>query len=122
MARRGNREDITIISWRDMPAQVNGGSGDSKHQQILPLRFQTAIDRAAMKADKKTAGDYVQEWRRTAVALPAGFDGDYKAAVIAEAERIEAEFPASRLTLWVETGGWDPDRPLHERTENGTPT
>ena len=127
MARRGNREELTIIAWRDIPAQVNGGNGDSKHQQILPQRFQGAIDRAAMKSGKKTAGDYVQEWRRSSVPLPEGFTGDYKAAVIAEAERIEAEFPTARLKLWVDTGGWDPDRPEHERieheqNENGTPT
>jgi hypothetical protein len=119
MPRRGNRDELVIISWRDIPAQVNGGSGDAKHQHILPQRFQGAIDRAAMKAGKKTSGDYVQEWRRTTVALPEGFDGDYHAAVVAEAERLENEFPTARLKLWVETGGWDPDRPEHERIENG---
>ena len=118
MARRGsNRDELTIISWRDIPAQVNGGSGEHKHQRILPQRFQGAIDRAAMKAGKKTSGEYVQEWRRSVVPLPDGFDGDYLAAVVAEAERIEAAFPNERLKQWIETGGWDPDRPEHERTE-----
>ena len=114
MARRRSNE-ITIISWRDIPAQVNGGAGDDKHQRILPQRFQGAIDRAAMKAGKKTAGEYVAEWRRTAVPLPDDFDGNMEAFVLAEAERIENEFPTERLKLWVETGGWDPDRPEHER-------
>ncbi len=117
MARRGNRDELTIISWRDIPAQVNGGSGESKQQRILPQRFQGAIDRAAMKAGKKTSGEYVQEWRRSSIPLPDGFAGDYLAAVLAEAERIENEFPTSRLKLWVETGGWDPDRPESERSE-----
>ncbi|MEO7397269.1 MAG: virulence factor [Ilumatobacteraceae bacterium] len=112
MPRRGNREELTVICWRDIPAQVNGGSGDAKHQQILPQRFQGAIDRAAMKAGKKTAGEYVQEWRRRAVPLPDGFDGDYRSAVIAEAMRLEEAFPSTRLKLWVETGGWDPDLPI----------
>jgi len=114
MVRRGNRDELIIITWRDIPAQVNGGSGDDKHQQILPQRFHGAIDRAAMKAGKKTSSEYVQEWRRRTVALPEGFDGDYHAAVVAEAERLENEFPASRLKLWIATGGWDPDQPIPE--------
>jgi hypothetical protein len=119
MARRGRSDELVIISWRDIPAQVNGGTGEQKHQRILPQRFQGAIDRAAMKAGKKTSGEYVQEWRRSTVALPADFSGDYHAAVLAEAERIENEFPSARLKLWIETGGWNPDRPESERTESG---
>jgi len=115
MARRGGGNELTIITWRDIPAQVNGGVGDNKHQRILPQRFQGAIDRAAMKAGKKTAGEYVAEWRRSSVALPADFDGDVEAAVKAEAARIETEFDAERLKLWIETGGWNPDRPESER-------
>ena len=102
MARRGTGNELIVICWRDIPAQVNGGSGESKHQQILPHRFHQAIDRAAMKAGK---------WGRRKVALPVDFDGDFAAAARAEAERIEADFPTARLKLWVETGGWDPDRP-----------
>ena len=120
MARRGTGNELIVICWRDIPAQVNGGSGESKHQQILPHRFHQAIDRAAMKAGKKTSGEYVGEWGRRKVALPADFDGDFAAAACAEAERIEADFPTARLKLWVETGGWDPDRPELE-TLNAAP-
>lgn len=116
MARRANANNLVVISWRDIPAQVNGGSGENKRQQILSHRFQKAIDRAAMVADKKTASEYVQEWRRSTIALPADFDGDYSAAAQAEAARIEQDFTTARLTLWVATGGWDPDRPVEERT------
>ena len=49
MARRSASE-ITVILWRDIPAQVNGRDGDERHQIILPGRFQKAIDRAAMVA------------------------------------------------------------------------
>ena len=115
MVRRSTANQLTVITWRDIPAQVNGGSDDAKHQQILPHRFQAAIDRAAMKAGKKTAGEYVAEWRKHSVAVPGDFDGDYKAAAEAEAARLEAAFPVERLKLWIATGGWDPDRPEHER-------
>ena len=115
MARRGNANELTIITWRDIPAQVNGGIGDNKCQRILPQRFHGAIDRAAMKAGKKTAGDYVAEWRKRTVTLPADFDGNIEAAVTAEADRLQTEFTNDRLKQWIETGGWDPDRPEHER-------
>lgn len=115
MVRRSNNNELVIITWRDIPAQVNGGTGVDKHQRILPQRFQGAIDRAAMKAGKKSAGDYVAEWRRSSVALPADFDADFEAAVLAEATRLETEFPVARLKQWVETGGWNPDRPHEER-------
>lgn len=114
MARRSSGNELIVIEWRDIPAQVNGGSGENKHQQILPHRFHQAIDRAAMKAGKKTAGEYVGEWGRRRVALPPDFDGDFELAAKAEAARIENEFPTARLKLWVATGGWDPDRPRPE--------
>ena len=116
MARRGStNNELIVITWRDIPAQVNGGLGENKCQRILPQRFHGAIDRAAMKAGKKTAGEYVAEWRKRTVPMPAGFGGDIEAAVLAEAERLETEFTNERLKVWIETGGWDPDRPEHER-------
>ena len=47
---------------------MNARSGGDKHQVVLPRRFQRAIDDAAMIADKKTASEYVGEWRRTQLA------------------------------------------------------
>jgi hypothetical protein len=115
MARRGKRNELVVISWRDIPAQVNGGVGDDKQQWILPRRFHSAIDRAAMKAGKKAYDEYVGEWRRTTIPLPDDFDGDYRAAVLAEAQRIEDVYPTTRLSDLVRAGGWDPARPEHER-------
>ena len=115
MPRRGNANELTVITWRDIPAQVNGGIGENKYQHILPQRFHGAIDRAAMKAGKKTAGEYVAEWRKHTIALPAHFDGDIAAAVVAEAERLEAEFTNERLKEWIASEGWNPERPENER-------
>ncbi len=106
MPRRGN--ELVVISWRDIPAQVNARSGVDKHQVVLARRFQRAIDDAAMVAGKKTANEYVGEWRRTAVALPAD-GGEVVAAAAAEASRLDAAFPKERLQRFVANGGWDPD-------------
>ena len=105
--RRSDGGSLVLISWRDIPAQVNGGSGPDRVQRILPRRFQRAIDRAAMVAGKTQASQYVGEWRRT--TIPSGSD-DPQAAAIAAAAQLEDAFPRERLDQFVKTGGWDPDR------------
>ena len=103
MARR---PELITIYWRDIPAQVNARSRGDKHQVLLKPRFQKAIDRAAMVAGITTASDYVNEWRRVAVAV----DGDLATAARAEADRIESEFDAPRLDELVSSGGFDHHR------------
>ncbi len=103
MARRSASEVIVIL-WRDIPAQINGKDGDDRHQVILPHRFQKAIDRAAMVAGKKSAQDYVGEWRRATHPLT----GSVADSVAATAANIETEFTNERLHALVDNGGWDP--------------
>ena len=105
MPRRGN--ELVVISWRDIPAQVNARHGGEKRQVVLARRFQRAIDDAAMVAGKKTASEYVGEWRRAALEIPAGLDE--LAAADAEARRLDDAFPRERLQRFVANGGWDPD-------------
>ena len=106
-SRRRGGDGLIVISWRDIPAQVNAGAGDDRVQRILPRRFQRAIDRAAMVAGKTQASQYVGEWRRTPLAVASD---DPQAAAIAEAARLEDAFPRERLDVFVNNGGWDPDR------------
>ncbi len=112
-ARRGGRRrrsddgSLVLISWRDIPAQVNGGSGENRVQRILPRRFQRAIDRAAMVAGKTQASQYVGEWRRTVIP---GDAADPESAAMAVATELEEAFPRQRLDEFVRTGGWDPER------------
>ncbi|MDO8390061.1 MAG: virulence factor [Actinomycetota bacterium] len=103
MARRSSNE-IVVILWRDIPAQVNGKDGENRHQVILPHRFQKAIDRAAMVAEKKTAQEYVGEWRRAVYPVV----GTVAECVAATAADIETEFTNERLHALVDNGGWDP--------------
>lgn len=104
--RRGDDGSLVLISWRDIPAQVNGGSGENRVQRILPRRFQRAIDRAAMVAGKTQASEYVGEWRRTVIP---GDAADPESAAMATAAELEEAFPRQRLDEFVKTGGWDPD-------------
>ncbi len=119
--RRGDRRrdgdaDLVIIYWRDIPAQVNAGSGEQKVQRILPRRFQRAIDDAAMVAGMSSASQYIGEWRR--ITRPTDGD-DPEGAALRVAAELEAEFPRERLQTFVATGGWDPAR-SEPTTADGT--
>lgn len=111
MPRRPSSE-IVVIMWRDIPAQINGRDGEAKHQVMLPHRFQKAIDRAAMVAGKKTAQEYVGEWRRASHPV----SGDLVECVESTAASIEREFTNERLHVLVDNGGWDPASPEQEQS------
>ena len=113
MSRR-TASEVVVILWRDIPAQVNGKVGTDRHQVILPHRFQKAIDRAAMVAEKKTAQEYVGEWRRTSYPLT----GELAATIDAIAASIEVEFTNQRLHTLVDNGGWDPATPTTSTTND----
>jgi len=93
---------LTIIKWRDIPAQVTAKDGRRTARRILHRRFQVAIDRAAMKAGKRGASDYIGEWvseRRTC-------GDDLEAEVSAVAEQLDAGHPREVLNQLIENGGW----------------
>ena len=92
---------LVTIYWRDIPAQVVARKGRVKESRILPSRFQTAIDRAAMKAGKTGMNEYVAEWRQEA----AECGDDLEAAAIEAAERIERDFDPHALSALVKNGG-----------------
>ena len=100
---------LTTIWWRDIPMQVVAKDGWEAHKVVLHPRFQVAVDRAAMKAGKKSASDYVEEMRRT--ARPCG--ANLEAEATAEATRLEAAYGREVLARLVETGGLDADQGQH---------
>lgn len=93
---------VTVVFWRDIPAQVIVGSGRRGHKLPLPERFEQAIDRAAMKAGARDADAYLAEWRR---AAPYEAEGEAAAVATAEARRIEAEYDAERLKALIDNHG-----------------
>lgn len=76
---------LTIVYWRDIPAQVIAKKGRESAKVMLSARFQEAIDRAAMRAGKGGSDAYMSEWRRE----PQECGDDLQAEVDAAAERIE---------------------------------
>ncbi len=93
---------LTVIRWRDIPAQVTAKDGRAVAKRVLHRRFQVAIDRAAMQAGKKAASDYIGEW--VSDRRPCG--PDLQAEVDALATRFEAEHTREVLAQLVANGGW----------------
>ena len=95
---------LTIVYWRDIPAQVIAKAGRRTAKRQLSERFEKAIDRAAMKAKLRDSDAYLGEWRR-ADPLPCGDDLEAEAAQAAA--RLETEFNENRLSALVSAGGLD---------------
>ena len=56
---------LTIVYWRDIPAQVIAKKGRETAKRHLGERFEQAIDRAAMRANLRDTDAYLGEWRRS---------------------------------------------------------
>ncbi len=95
--------EVTIVYWRDIPAQVIVGKGRRGTKIQLPERFEQAIDRAAMKVGAAETDAYLAEWRK---AAPYEVDGDPDAVAKAEAARIEAEYDGDRIRALIANDGW----------------
>ena len=97
---------LSIISWRDIPAQVVGRRGRETAKAQLSPRFQEAIDRAAMRAGRGSSNAYLADWKRSA---PRPCGEDIAAEVAAEAARIEARYTDEYLEEMVRSKGLDPN-------------
>lgn len=96
---------LTVVYWRDIPAQVvarTGGARRGTVRRALSGRFQEAIDRAAMRAGLAGSDDYLGQWRR-GEPIPAGRDLEAEADALAR--RIEAEFTDEVLDTLAAAGG-----------------
>lgn len=95
--------DVTIVYWRDIPAQVIVGKGRRGAKRQLAERFEQAIDRAAMKVGAQDTDAYLAEWRK---AAPYAIDGDPAEVADAEAQRLESEYDQDRIKSLIANDGW----------------
>jgi len=93
---------LTIVYWRDIPAQVIVKSETDTAKRQLMDRFQEAIDMAAMRAKTHGTEEYLADWRRSD-SEPCGDDCEIEADK-AKA-RIETDYDESRLRRLVAAGG-----------------
>jgi hypothetical protein len=94
--------DVTIVYWRDIPAQVIVGKGRRGAKKPLPERFEQAIDRAAMKVGAMDTDAYLAEWRK---ATPYTLEGDPADIVEQEAARLDAEYTQDRIKELIANDG-----------------
>ena len=95
--------DVTVVFWRDIPAQVIVGKGRRGAKVQLAERFEQAIDRCAMKINAKDSDAYLAEWRK---AEPYMVDGEQGEVAAAQAARLEAEYDKDRIKQLIDNDGW----------------
>jgi len=93
---------LTVVYWRDIPAQVIVKAGRKSAKVQLSERFEKAIDRAAMRAKLTGTDAYLEHWRRGA---GADCGDDMEAEAAAAAQRLESDYDDARLAELVAAGG-----------------
>jgi hypothetical protein len=105
---------LTVISWRDIPAQVIVKRGRETAKVQLTARFQEAVDRAAMRAGKGSSDAYLADWKRSE---PQPCADDIESVAAAKAAEIEARYTDEDLERLIKAKGLADG----ETTSNRTP-
>jgi len=92
---------LTIVMWRDIPAQVIVKQGRNSAKRPLEERFEKAIDKAAMRAGLYGSDGYLSEWRRDTTAC----GDDLEAIVETTVNQIQADYTEERLAILIAAGG-----------------
>ena len=92
---------LITVYWRDIPVQLIAKKGRRSVRVALTERFQTAVDRAAMRAGKGSSDKYLEDWRREARSCGEVLQEEAEAA----AARLEAAFSDEQLERLVKAGG-----------------
>jgi hypothetical protein len=102
-ARSGrDRPQLTVIYWRDIPAQVKARAGRNRVSVPLPDRFMVAVDRAATIAGKTTTDEYIAEWREETRDCGPDLEGEAQS----EASQLDERFPIELINSYASNGGW----------------
>jgi len=94
---------LTIVYWRDIPAQVIVKAGRrSVAKRELSLRFTEAIDMCAMRSGLAETDAYLEEWRRGA---PKEVGNEIEIEADKAVKSLEAEYDKQRLINLIESAG-----------------
>jgi len=88
-----------VTRWRELPSMIAARSGDETVKAELAPRFQEAIDEAAMRLGETGADDYLMGWDRTPWTDADGTPTEVVDRVAAE---LDAEWPADRITAYLD--------------------
>ena len=97
---------MTTFFWRDIPSHVMYKAGRERYREQLDRKFETAIDRAAMRAGKGSSDAYISEWRRETKRL----EGVRDPSKLLETQvlQLEREFSDEILEKTIKAGGIKP--------------
>lgn len=93
-----------IIYWRDIPAQVRVRKAAERFSLPLSLRFQKAIDSAAVRSGLTGTDAYLDQWR-TSPWQPS--DGELQRTAEALVEELEDSYNAERLESLIHNNGFE---------------
>ena len=98
--------DAILMRWRDIPSQIIVRQGRRRAKVVLSARFQNAIDRAAMRAKKRSADAYINEWARDPIRLEADdAAADLQAVADRLADQIDTGYSDARLLALIRNHG-----------------
>ena len=95
--------NLTIVFWRDIPAQLLIGSGRKATKLKLSEKFEKAIDRCAMKVGAKDSQSYLDDWQKKTVPL----DPTNTISIELEAEKMEKYYTTEKLKALILNDGWN---------------
>lgn len=87
--------EYQITSWREIPSLVVARSGETVVKVSLPLRFQEAIDEAAMRLGDIDADAYIAGWSRGSWQQSDGTPSEVAETI---SESIISEFSELKLS------------------------
>ena len=93
---------MTVVYWRDIPAQVIVKQGRNSAKVKLSERFEHGIDRAAMRAGRGGSDAYLDDWRREQESCAGD---DLQVLADAKAAELEAQFDSTQLEKLIKAGG-----------------
>jgi len=93
---------VTVVYWRDIPAQVIVKAGRKAAKRELSARFQEAIDMAAMRAKAIGTDAYLNDWRRDVVGE---CDGDLEAEADKWLAQLDNDYDDARIETLVANKG-----------------
>ena len=104
---------ITIVYWRDIPAQIiaEQGRGRNRKQFKIELgkKFIVSIDSAAMKSGAEGSDDYLSDWRRSD---PEEISDNLELEVNKLKKEIEEKYSNSKLKELISNGGFEKIKPI----------
>ena len=90
--------NVTVVYWRDIPAQIIVKAGRKAAKRELPARFQEAIDMAAMRAKAIGTDAYLNDWRRDVLA---DCGDDLEAEADAWLAKLDGEYDDARIAALI---------------------